>query len=599
MNSRRIVASARSAAASVLLIAVYATVAAPSFGQIGPGNQRGLDLATGLPSVAAGAAAKVISPGNVLDVIGSASNSALVGAPFFLAADLRFRSDQNVLQLPLEPDVLGVGLGFFWVVGNLGPIPPVFPGSYPLGASPLTFSAPLPDWSSLGDRSLHFQAVTLDPTAPHGLAISRTIRHDLVPTPVETVLTDSGYSSQNYLSYGLHTADMNGDGYLDVLVGKPGASPLGLLEAGELHIAFGPDQVTTSTLLSLLPSAGAWFGSSVRSADRNNDGVTVLIVGAREETVSGFTGAGAVYLLDGPSFGNKTRIVSPNPEPGARFGNAVAHTDWNGDGLMDLVVGAPKSTSSGFVQAGRVFIYLAPNFGAPLVIECPNPAFGSKFGYALEGGDLDGDGLGDLAVGAPFHDVLPNDDTGAAYLFRAPSLTPWISHLQPAGHAVLGNAVTIVDFDLDGHLDVAFGAEFDANSGVADAGSVHILMGPSFLPAREIFAPTPQVFGGFGSDVAHADVNGDGFPDLVVGEFWYQVGSVPRSGRGWVVYGPTLEQFTELMPAVPDNDGSRGRRVAAGDLDGDGFAEAILGSPFSSPPGNPGDGEAHIFRVFQ
>ncbi|HMS16250.1 MAG TPA: hypothetical protein PKA37_05370, partial [Planctomycetota bacterium] len=75
MTSRRIVASARSAAASVLLIAVYATVASPSFGQIGPGNQRGLDLATGLPSVAAGAAAKVISPGNVLDVIGSASNS--------------------------------------------------------------------------------------------------------------------------------------------------------------------------------------------------------------------------------------------------------------------------------------------------------------------------------------------------------------------------------------------------------------------------------------------------------------------------------------------------------------------------------------------
>jgi hypothetical protein len=423
------------------------------------------------------------------------------------------------------------------------------------------------------------------------------VRHDLSGPIAERELTDSGYASQNLLSYGIHVADLNGDGFGDMIAGKPGASPNGLFEAGEVVVWWGPDLLSKSTYLSLVPSQGAWFGSWVRTGDVTGDGVTDLLVGAREETVAGISNAGAAYVLVGPNFTNKIRVTSLSPEQGARFGHEVAHTDWNGDGIQDLVVSSPKASSGGFVQAGQVSIFIAPNFSSRLTIECPNPAFGTKFGYTIEGADFDNDGMGDLAIGAPFHGVNPGDQTGAGYLYKAPSLLPWVSHLQPAGYALLGNAVTTGDFNGDGNIDVAFGAEFDSQSGVVEAGSVHILLGPTFQNPFEIVSPMPTVQGGFGGDVCAADVNNDGYSDLVVGEFWYTVPGFLHTGRGFVCYGPSFEQMTELRPLTVDAGASRGRRVASGDINGDGFAEAVLGAPFATPGSNANlnDGSLHIF----
>lgn len=581
--------------AAILLIA---TLPGALAAQAGAGNGRGLDLTSRIGAQSHTMANKLVAPGQTLEVTASASIGALQGMPLFLAAELRHTFGGGVMQLPLEPNALGLTPNFFWIVGDFGPIPPVFPGTHLLSPS-ATFAAPAPDWTSAGPASLFIQALTIDPAAPYGLAISRTIRHDHPATPVESTLTSSSYSTQELLSYGITTFDANGDGFADVVAGKPGASPGGVPQAGEVVVWWGPGQTGSTTFTAAAPVAGAWFGSWIRFADVTNNGHPDMIVGAREEPVNGIAGAGAVYILEGPSYANQIRLQSPDPEYGARFGHEVAWTDWNGDGIVDLVVGSPRATSGGHLQAGRVYIFIAPSFASVVALECPNPQFGTKFGYAIEGADFDGDGFGDLAVGAPFHNVDPGDNTGAAYIFLSPSVAPDVSVLQPSGHALLGNAVTVGDFNGDGHPDVAFGAEFDGESGLQDAGSVHVLLGPAFTTRFEVVSPQPVAFGGFGSDVTAADFNQDGFSDLVVGEFWFDQGPAVRTGRGWVLYGPSFEQSTLLLPAISGHGFSRGRRTAAGDLNGDGVPEALLGGPFASPGGLAAerDGDILIFRL--
>ena len=569
--------------------------------QVGLGNQRGLEFTSAVQSLQQSPGHKLIQFFDNLTLSVSSANTGLHGMPLAIVADFRNKHVQTgILQLPGEINALGVTSNYFSLVGNLGSLPPIFPGTYTVPTTgDVTFSGALPDWSGLGDVSLWTQTLCLDPAAPNGVAISRTLRHDVATTPLGSQVTPAGASQDQFMAYSLLTADLDGDGSDEIIAGAPGATVGGLQGAGRVIITWGPNQTTQTTVDAPAPQTGAWFGSWLEVADLDGDGNPDLIVGAREESIGALTGAGAVYIMSGPGFTTFTRLQSPTAEFGARFGHAVTCADWNGDGQLDVVVGEPKATSGGFIQAGRVHVFEGAAYSNVTTIECPNAAPGTKFGYAIDGGDLDGDGSDDLAVGAPFQHVGGTTvDSGAGYIFVSTSVTPTYTIEQTSEYALLGDAVVMTDLNLDGNLDVVFGAEFDNESGVSDAGSLHVAMGPNFTNRFEILPPQPLNHGGFGSDLCASDINHDGFPDLVVGEFWADIGPDARSGDGWILLGPSFEQAIQLLPTYTQTDGRRGRRVACGDLDGDGIGDAILGAPFASPGGAGAlhDGELFIYQ---
>lgn len=566
---------------AILMIAAATCQAQP----VGLGNGRDLILESSLDAGAASDAAKLTTTNQMLSVTISSPLGTLIGAPIVLACDLRQRANWAVMDVPGEPFVLGLSQQMFTLVE--GP-------SLPAGG--FTFAGPFPDLNAIGDVAVWLQAAAFDPQAPNGYAITRAVRHDPLLLETDDHLASTEFNTGTRYGYAVEAIDLVGGSEAELVVALPGADPSGVSEAGEVRILDGASLNVLTSLVSPSLQSGAWFGSSIAGGDVTGDGVVDLVVGARYEDEAGVVDAGAVYVFEGPTWSTVSRLVSPLPEATARFGHSVAVTDWTGDGIADVVVGAPRESSGGFVQAGRVHIFAGPGLLAPITIDNPTPQTWAKFGYALAAGDLDGAGGGDLVITTPFHDVNVNDDTGRAHIFLSPATVPAFAIEQAEdGFALLGSDACIADFDRDGHPDVAVSAEFDDDA-VVDGGSVHVIYGPTFTTTQEIVSPAPLSSAGFGSAVAAGDVNADGYDDLVVGEFWRDINGLAQAGKGWVVFGPQFEQFRGIEAPTLGAGDRVGRRVAVGDLDGDRFADPIFGAPFASPGGQNTEGEVHVIR---
>jgi len=567
---------------------------------LGVGNGRDLRLRTAVGATTLNGGSKFFAAGNNLTINLDSPASGLVGMPALIVTDLRMRTDDSVLQVPGEPNALGVSSNFFFLVEGSGVLPAILPGVYSIPAGGLQFAVPMPDFAPFGPISVFLQGVTVDGGAPNGLAFTRTLRHDssFFATP-STMLSATQYGNGTNFGYGLAVGDVNGDGFADVLSGMHYADPSGVADAGELRIDFGPTQATSQTLVAPTLQAGANFGNNVRVADVTGDNIKDIIVTARYEDSPGAVDAGAAYIFVGPSFTSSVRVTAPTPMAGTRFGVGVTTADWDGDGIKDVCIGAPRAMStSGVIQAGKVYIFKGPTFTFLAAIDNPTPFTGDKFGDALIGADFNGDGLDDLFVGAPGRDSLPATDAGGAFLFLNGSLLPSVTLAQPPDtDAELGNGFSAADMNGDGFMDVVCGTEF-ADGPMVDSGQVQIIYGPSFSTRSYINSPLPSVLGGFGSASAAGDINRDGYPDLIVGEFYADIASFTDAGQGWVFLGPTYQQWKRFEAPDPATIANFGRRVAFGDLNGDGFAEVLFSAPLADPGGpvNNQEGSVYIFR---
>ncbi len=401
----------------------------------------------------------------------------------------------------------------------------------------------------------------------------------------------------------LHVADFNQDGFEDLLAAEPRAEQQGQVSSGRAWILFGP---VFAQYVELAPAAGNFdqeFGGMPGSlGDVNGDGwIDILLPAVDYAAGPGLQRAGRAYLFLGPDFKNEVIFDDPTPEKDGQFGSGNELVDVTGDGLMDVVISAYWAMGQVGVTTGTLTGVGAPTDGIGFVGEMwwwdareldqahlvPALAFefSGEFGRGLASANLDGQGLDEVLVGATGINATCCPQTGIGQLLALDVASWGVSQVvaSPAGTIGFGFTQHHGDLDGDGAADLLVGAPFSLYLGgpiQPNSGKLVVMKGPSFDALFTTLAsPTPGKSVLFGAHAAVADVDRDGFDDIVVGdagETWGQ--SLERTH---IFYGPSFTAIQSLGDDFQLLMDGFGESVAAGDFDGDGFREIAVYAPLT------------------
>ena len=368
-----------------------------------------------------------------------------------------------------------------------------------------------------------------------------------------------------------------------------------------------PDPHTVSIMLQApTPQTRARFGWSVLMADLNGDGRAEAITGSIGATVNGEPEAGQVFVYFGPAYSSSPLIINdPQPERFASFGGALAASDLNGDGIQDLIVGARFSDIGSTSSAGEVFVFLGGRtFDAisDFTLRDPVPESNDDFGTSLATGDINGDGMDDLVVGAD-----DSGNGGEAFVFLGGNAFNTASDFTlkyPGSEtfALFGAGAAIGEVNGDGIKDIILTAPFADVGGVSNAGQVVVFLGGASFDTNADFTLNPPPNTVFRSDIGTSittgDINGDHLDDVMIGSFGR--GSNTATGEEVLIYfgaSPFNNSIdATLVNPTPESGNRFAPALACGDVNGDNVKDIVMGIDGLSVNALKGAGKVFIFH---
>ena len=515
----------------------------------------------------------------------------------------------------------------------------------------------------------------------HNVAITVTDENDLIPLSSldgSNGFTLAGIDGGDYSGFSVSSAgDVNGDGYDDLIIGAWRADPNGDSYAGETYVIHGgaraPGTDGVLDLSSLNGTSGFILngvdafdrsGISVSSAgDVNGDGYDDLIIGAQGADPNGASNAGEAYVVHGgasaPGTGGRFNLSTLNGSNGFIL-NGIDRDDFsgasvssagdvNGDGYDDLIIGARYADPNGRNSGETHVVYggaSAPGTDGVLDL---SDLDGSN-GFTLKGidafdqsgisvssaGDVNGDGYDDLIIGARYADPNGGTNVGETHVVYGGASAPGtggrfnLSTLNGTNGFILngvdasdysgGSVSSAGDVNGDGYDDLIIGADGADDS----AGETYVVYGGANAPETDGEMDLSALNGtnGFtltgidagdrsGTSVSSAgDVNGDGYDDLIIGANRADPNGEILAGETYIVYGGASAPGTDGVLDLSDLDGSNGFTLtgidpfddsgisvsSAGDVNGDGYDDLIIGANRADPNGESQAGETYVLH---
>jgi len=376
-------------------------------------------------------------------------------------------------------------------------------------------------------------------------------------------VTMTGESANSSFGYSVSEAgDVNGDGFADVYVGAYGFSA----SQGRAYLYYGGSSMNNAVDIFMTgEDTFNYFGYSVSGGgDVNGDGFADMIAGAYGYN----SNTGRAYVYTNTMTGEDIPDVTMTGEAVLNyFGRSVSNAgDLNNDGFDDVIIGAsyaPSSTRKAYIFYGGEIMNSVAD--VTLTGTSPNSWFGSSVSSA---GDVNGDGYDDVIVAEP--------GMSRAYIFYGGVSMNNVEDVILTGEvagAFGGSVSSAGDVNNDGYDDVIVGdVDFDFGRGRA-----YIYFGGANMNnIADVTMTGEAIEDYFGEPVSSAgDVNGDGYSDVIVGAAGYMQGI----GRAYIYFGgASMNNTADVTITIGVTGEIPSVSVSsAGDVNGDGYSDVIIG----------------------
>ena len=452
--------------------------------------------------------------------------------------------------------------------------------------------------------------------------------------------------------------DFNGDGYGDIAIGSPDASPRDRTNAGVVTIIYGNYGNTIPSVINLAnnkypysqifgANSGDKCGILVSDAgDVNNDMYNDMIISCYYSSPNQLTDSGAVYVIYGrknifnidlANLANHDGFAIYGANSQDNFGFSISKAgDVNSDGFDDIVVGSPIASPNAKTNSGIAYVIFGKNNSQTIdlslaldqkkVLQIFGASAGDYLGYSVSGRNLKLGHGSDLIISANSASDNSRINSGTTYIIFG-DVKEGVMDLNKfnlsMGIKIYGantgdfsgsSAFSDESINIDGKLSLAIAAPFASPYSRFQAGEIYILNSLNFtsnidlanfntkLGSKIIGASSNDKTGSIIKDAG--DTNNDGYSDVIIGLPQAPYLSRKQGGKSFVVYGSSKNKIVDLktldsaqgliIVGANSLDYSGTSVNSAGDFNGDGYADIAIGSPGASPNSKTRSGSVSI-----